>query len=226
MRILGHASVLFMPLALTLLAGCTTYKAATLDENEAILNNNSKNFVAQSGDIKLDTKGNYSVKDTPLVVSQDTINGMPTYDNATIDGTSYTVLSTGNGTGRSLYLLSPNDQFAALGTSDALINNPAELSSTIFAGKFTEMAIENGAMGAQNSGTIVLNFDQNAGALRSVSGPTKPISYEWNSTQGKFIGTENTTGESIATNSKDLLGNYKVEEDSSQTFGTFWAVSE
>lgn len=225
MHILGHKKYLFLSFAL-LLSACTTYDASKVDEEKQQLITNSENFVSPTGDLALDTKGQYSVKDTPLKVADDAINGMPTYDITTIGATSYKIISTGGNTGRSLYMLSPSDQFYALGTSDPIINSPAQLGKTLFAGKFTEMPIADGVLGDQTSGTIVLNLDPSAGTLASVSGPTKPLTYEWNASQGKFVGTGQTIGETIGATNGEILGVYKFDDTSSQTYGSYWGVGQ
>lgn len=209
-------------LSLALAASCTSIDDSLSTDEQANLDA-SLAFTSQSNALDLDASGNYTFMGQPLVETA-LVNGQPQYANLTIDGAEYTVIVAQYDSGMSIYALNADAQLSDIGNSLDFVT-PEQLSATQFAGKYFERSIDpSGALSDEQSASIVLSLDPNAGTLTSQIGPE--IDYVWDPTRNAFVATNMTSGQAVAYQDQTILGNYRITNQDSTNYGTFWAIGE
>lgn len=219
-----YRNYIVLSVAVLFMTACTSFDDSLSPEEQANLTA-SQNFASENGKLSLDANGNYTLEGQSLILASEN-NGQPVFSDISIDGTSYTIIASKYDYGFAIYALSPNDQFAEIGSDLDPFTSPSSMGSAQYAGKYTERNISaSGDISDEYSGAILLAFDPNAGTLTSLAGPD--ISYEWDSSTNSFIGTNTTTGETIAYEGDLLLGHYSTDAGNGATaYGTYFALGE
>ncbi len=217
-------TIVFAGAALTITA-CTSYDDTPTAEEAANIAAAAA-YQSETGDLSFAEDGTLSYKGEVLTTTN-TQNGQNVYADITVDGQDYTLINANTGTGTALYALSSDNQFSDIGNSIPKYTSPEELTSTSFAGKYTERTINStGEIGSEYSGAILLELDQASGTLSTITGPD--ITYTWDSTSQSFQGTGETSGQTNAYTDNTLLGVYATEgaETGSTDYGTFYGIGE
>lgn len=215
---------------LTTLTACTSYDDTPTAEEIANAAA-SANYKSQNGDLGFKADGTTTFKGQNLVKSTD-VNGQTSYNNITVDGNDFTLITAQTGTGTAIYALNPNTQFSDIGNSIPSNASLTAITSTQFAGKYYERNLgSDGTISGEYSGAILLEFDPNAGTLTSLTGPN--ITYIWDAASGAFIGTGTTSGTAVSYSDNSVLGTYSQAGSAGTStsttgtnYGSFWGVGE